>query len=251
MLLSDVDAHRSVINGITTVAESDLASYATSILDEAPERVAAQVRAAVPAVVSQYGDAAAVAGALFYETQRPRPGVTAALASPSIGESLTSALGWALTPLFKPDEFDLGPVEAVNRLGGVVQKHVALSDRETISGAAKKDSLSTGVTRFARASACSFCALMTAQYANGDHWHNHCKCVWVPTWKDAPAPESETMIRFAEASDGARQYLLDARRAHPDWAALSPRKFLRKHPEFSLSNKNLTRVMREQYGFAH
>ncbi|MEO2134613.1 hypothetical protein [Microbacterium sp.] len=249
MLLSDVDAHRGLINGITTVAENDITAYASSILDEAPERVAAQLRAAVPAVVSQYGDAAALGGALFYETHRPKPGLVADLAAPSIGETLTGALGWAMTPLFRPDEFELGAAEAVNRLGGVVQKHVALSDRETIAAASRRDNLSTGVERFARASACSFCALMSSH--NGSHWHNNCKCVSVPTWKDSPAPQSEVLVRFAEASDGARQALLDARRAHPEWGSLSPRKFLRRHPEFALTNRNLTRVMRERYGFAH
>ena len=190
MLLSDVDAHRALINGITTVAESDITDYASSIVDEAPERVAAQVRTAVPAVVSQYGDAAAVAGALFYETHRPKTGLTAELATPTIGDSVATALGWALTPLFRPEKFELGPLEAVNRLGGVVQKYVAIADRETIAGAAKRDKLSTGVVRYARASACAFCALMSAQNVNGSHWHNNCKCVVVPEWLGAPGPDS-------------------------------------------------------------
>ena len=249
MLLSDVDAHRGLINGITTVAEGDITAYASSILDESPGRVAVQVRAAVPAVVSQYGDAAAVAGALFYETHRPKPGLTADLVTPSIGESLTSALGWALTPLFRPDKFELGAAEAVNRLGGVVQKHVALADRDTVAAAARRDRLSTGVVRYARASACAFCALMSSQNVNGSHWHNNCKCVVVPEWLGAPAPGSAVMERFREAATGARKALLDARRAHPDYASMGNRRFLRKHPEFAINNKNLTRVMREQYGF--
>lgn len=251
MLLSDVDAHRGLINGITTVAEGDITSYASSILDEAPERVAVQVRAAVPAVVTQYGDAAAVAGALFYETHRPKPGLTADLVTPSIGESLTSALGWALTPLFRPDKFELGAVEAVNRLGGVVQKHVAIADRETIAGAARNDKLATGTVRYARATACAFCALMSAQNVNGSHWHNNCKCVVVPEWLGAPGPDSAVMDRFSEAATGARQALLDAKRAHPDYASMSNRRFLRRYPEFAVNNKNLTRVMREMYGFEH
>ena len=251
MLLSDVDAHRGLINGITSVAEADITSYASSILDEAPERVAAQVRAASSAVVSQYGDAAAVAGALFYETNRPKPGFTVEMAGPSIGEALTSALGWALAPLFRPEKFELGPLETLNRLGGVVQKHVAIADRETIAGAVRNDKLATGMVRYARATACAFCALMSAQNAHGSHWHNDCKCVVVPEWLGAPAPDSAVMDRFSEAATGARKALLDARRAHPDYASMSNRRFLRKHPEYAINNKNLTRVMREMYGFQH
>lgn len=251
MLLSDVDAHRGLINGITTVAEGDITSYASSLLDEAPERVALQVRAAVPAVVTQYGDAAAVAGALFYETHRPKPGFTADLVAPSIGEALTSALGWALTPLFRPEKFEFGAAEAVNRLGGVVQKHVALADRDTVAAAARRDSLSTGMVRYARASACAFCALMSSQSVNRSQWHNNCKCVVVPEWLGAPGPDSTVMDRFSEAATGARQALIDARRQHPDYAGMSTRKFLRAHPEYAVNNKNLTRVMREMYGFEH
>ena len=251
MLLSDVDAHRGLINGITTIAEGDLTSYVSSILDETPERVSVQVRAAAPAVVSQYGESASLSGALFYETQRPTPGPSVQLFTPSIGETLAASLGWAMTPLFEPDKFEMGPAEALNRLSGVIQKHVALADRETIAQAARHDKSSTGVVRFARASACSFCALMTSQQARGEHWHDNCKCVSVPTWDDVPAPESEAMTRFREASDAARQLILDGRRAHPDYASMSNRKFLRKYPEYALNNKNLTRVMRAEHGFAH
>ena len=99
MLLSEVDDHRAQIHGITTLAENDLSSFAASILNESPERVAAQLRAATPAVIAQYGEVAAVSGALFYETSRPTPGFTADLVGASLGDQLASALGWASSRL--------------------------------------------------------------------------------------------------------------------------------------------------------
>jgi hypothetical protein len=251
MLLSAVDEHRAQINGITTIAENDIASYAGTILNEAPEQVAAQLRIATPAVIQRYGDVAAVSGALFYETNRPAPGFTADITRAPLGDQLLGALGWAFSPLFNPDQFELGPAEAVNRISGVVQRFVAEGDRETIRGAAKRDSLSTGVAQYARASACSFCALMAAQSSRGGHWHNSCKCVAVPTWRDAPAPSSHVRDQQSAAASGAIRALEDARSAHPDFGRMRSRQFFAAHPELALTNKNITRMMRDLYGFAH
>lgn len=251
MLLSAVDDHRAQINGITTLAENDLTSYASTLLSEEPARVAAQLRPAASAVVSQWGDVAAVSGALWYETERPAVGFTAPLAAPTLGDELAGALGWAFLPLFRPDEFTNGPADTIPRLAGVVQKFVANSDRETILGAAKRDPLSTGVDRFVRSGGCAFCALVSARSSHGGHWHNNCKCVEVPTWRDAPAPASPVHERNVAAVDDAVGHLTELRTAHPDFGPMKTRQFLAAHPELSLTNKNITRVMRELYGFAH
>ncbi len=251
MLLSDVDEHRGLINGVTSLAEADLTGYARSILDESPERVAAQVRPAASAVIAQYGDVAAVSGALFYETNRPQPGYTAPLVGASIGEELAASLGWALTPLFKPDLFM--PEDAVSRLQGVVQQYVANADRATIIEAARRDPVKASTVRYARAGACAFCAMMSAQLARagGAHWHDNCHCVEVPSWDAVPAPESALRDLHREQYEAARKSLIDAQHAHPDYAGLSHRRFLRRHPELSVNNKNLARMMREMFGFAH
>ena len=250
MLLSDVDEHRGLINGVTSLAEADLTGYTRSILDESPERVAAQVRPAASAVIAQYGDVAAVSGALFYETNRPQPGYTAPLVGASIGEELVASLGWALTPLFKPDLFT--PEDAVSRLQGVVQQYVANADRATIIEAARRDPVKASTVRYARAGACAFCAMMSAQTVHGSgRWHDHCHCVEAPSWDAAPAPESALRDLHREQYEAARKALIDAQRSHPDYAGLSHRKFLRRHPELSVNNKNLARVMREMFGFAH
>ena len=250
MLLQAVDEHRAQINGITDLAGADIGSYATSIIDEAPDHVAAQLRTAVPAVIATYGDVAATAGALFYETNRPTPGFTAELATP-IAQQVASELGWAFLPLFRPDQFDAGAAETVTRLGAVTQKFVASADRDTIRTAAASDRRSTGTHLFATAGACAFCAMMSAQSVRGGHWHDHCHCVEVPAWQDAPAPLSEVQDAHAAAFVAARKQIDAARAAHPDWQRMAPRHFLKKHPELVMSNKNLTRVMRADFGYTH
>lgn len=251
MLLQEVDEHRTLIGGITTLAEADITSYAGTVITDAPERAAAQLRVAGGAVITQYGEIAAVSGALFYENARPKPGFTADLAPVAIGDQVAGALGWAFLPMFRPDQFPAGPAETLPRLASVVQKFVATADRDTIRAASKRDAMSSGVQSFATASGCSFCALMSAHSARGGHWHNHCRCVEVPTWADAPAPESDVRDTQAAAAQGAIKQIEDARYAHPDWQRMAPRHFLKLHPEFVLSNKNITRVMRESFGFTH
>lgn len=250
MLLSEVDDHRVLIDGITSAAAVDLSGYTESILDESPARVSAQVRVAAPAVVATYGEAAAVAGATFYEMHRPEPGFTAPMVGASIGDRLVRSLGWALAPLFDPARYQPGDV--VTRLSGVVQQYVAGADRATIEQAARSDSMSTGVDRYARPGACAFCALMTAQgVTGGGHWHDDCKCVSVPTWEGSPGPDSAVMDRYSEAAGGARETLLERRRSHPDYGSMSNRRFLRRHPQYAVNNKNILQLMREQYGFTH
>lgn len=252
MLLSQVDDHRAQLAGITTLARDDLASYAVTLLDEPPAKVAAQLRAATSAVITTYGETAAVAGALFYETSRPQPGFTARLVTPALGGKLESDIGWALDPLFHPDMID--PADMVDRLSGVAQKHVANADRQTVFQAARKDPTSRGVRWYASAGACAFCALMSSQAArtSDPHWHRNCHCVEVPGWDDSPIPDVEYMNRYSDAAYGAREHLLELRRNHPDIDKFPHmRGFLKAHPELSVNNKNLTRVMRELYGFDH
>ena len=159
-----------------------------------------------------------------------------------------------MLPLFRPELFGDNPAEALNRLAGVTQKFVANMDRETVRASARKDSLSTGVRWFANPGACAFCALMSAHSVKTEdpHWHDNCKCTAVPGWDDAPVPDAEYMAEYDRAATRARDVLMNAQYKHPDYSKYpSHRAFLRAHPDLSIKTKNLTRVMRERFGFDH
>ena len=253
MLLSDVDEHRALLTEIGQRAVTDITSYASTLASESSESVAAQVREAAPATIELYGPVAGESAALFYETQRPHPGFSAAVAPPSIGQQLTSDLSWAMLPLFTPDAFDAPADAFLSRLGGVVQQHVAASDRETMTQASAADPLSQGIRRFARPGACGFCAYLSTVEApayDWSEWHKHCTCVNVPWWHDNPLPANPDEARWSRSADVARTELLrqqtELKPADMRW-----RSFFHLHPDLAVTPKNIVRLMRTDLELAH
>ena len=252
MLLSEVDELRGQLTSATTLASEDAAAYARSIADESPEKVAAQIKEAVPALVESYGGVAAEAGALFYETQRPtyRP---AEIAPPSIGDVLMHDLGYALVPLFNPDGFDVPLLSFVSLVSSVTQKHAAAGMRDTIVLSSSNDPDAYGVRRYARANACAFCRLLSVQEADVTEstvWHRNCHCVTVPWWEDNPLPENPYEAGWRNALNASREELLRLQRELKP-AGMRWRNFFKAHPELAVNNKNLARLMRVRLGIQH
>lgn len=250
--MQDVDRLRQELTAATTLASEDASAYARQIVDESPERVAAQLKEAVPSLVESYGGVAAESGALFYETQRPsyRPAV---IAPPSIGDVLVHDLGWALVPVFKPDEFELPVLDLVSRVAGVVQKHVAAGSRDTLIMSSVADPDSGGVRRYARANACAFCRYLAAMEADVDEqtvWHRNCHCVTVPWWEDNPLPTDPNVAGWRNAAEASRAELLRLQReAKPD--GMRWRNFFKERPDLAVNNRNIARLMRTRLGIDH
>jgi len=250
--MQDVDQLRQELTAATTLASEDASAYARQIVYESPERVAAQLKEAVPSLVESYGGVAAESGALFYETQRPsyRPAV---IAPPSIGDVLVHDLGWALVPVFKPDEFELPVLDLVSRVAGVVQKHVAAGSRDTLILSSSADPESGGVRRYARANACAFCRYLAAMEADVDTdtiWHRNCHCVTVPWWEDNPLPTDPNVAGWRNAAEASRAELLRLQRElKPD--GMRWRNFFKERPDLAVNNRNVARLMRTRLGIDH
>lgn len=245
--------HREQLSQVTSLAVSDATVYARSIADESPDRFAGQMREASASVVSVYSGVAAEGAALLYETQRPRPGFAPRIAEPSIGATLASELGWAFLPLFRPDEYADPMASLIERIGGVVQQHVAAGDRATLLLSASADPLAGGVKRFARPGACAFCSYLTSIEATAyDHseWHKNCHCVEVPWWEDNPLPESEDADRWSDAAEKARAELLRLQRELKP-SGMRWRNFFKLRPELAVNTKNIARLMRHDLGLDH
>lgn len=252
MLLSDVDQLRAELTRATDMASEDASAYARQVVDESPERAAAQLKEAVPSLVAVYGGVAAESAALFYETQRPsfRP---ARIAPLSIGDELAQSLGWALVPIFKPEGFDTPVLDLISRIAGVTQKHTAAGSRDTLILSSSTDPASGGVRRFARANACAFCRYLSVAEADVNEqtsWHDNCHCVTVPWWEDNPLPEDPKQDAWGEAAEWARSELERLQyETKPD--GMRWRNFFKQRPDLAITTKNISRLMRSRLGIQH
>lgn len=254
MLLTDVEQHRQQLVAITERSSTDAVAYGRSVMGDAPERAASQVREMAAAVVSTWSGVAAEGAALFYEEQRPKPGPIVQ-AEPSVGERLAADLGYALAPLFKPDDYDTPGLMFLSRLGGAVTLHVAAGDRATMALTSEADSLSGGVRRYARAGACAFCAYLStveaAAYSDTE-WHPDCTCVNVPLWGENPFPDTPHMDAYARAAERAQQAISDEYREKRLLApGLRRSTFYRQFPKTAMNTKNIAARMRQELGLSH
>lgn len=249
MELAQLQFRQTSLDSVTAAATGDLAGYYQTIADESPERVAAQLRATTPAVVGQYGEIAGTMAADWYEQTRPAPGFLAQTASPSIAESTSGMLGWALLPLFAPDSDG----SVIERLVGGVQRLVSLFDRDTINLNTVRDPLAEHAKRIALPGACAFCAYMSTFTDNTDEdtkkYHDHCHCIPATKWKGDELPRGEHDEQWERAASSARNAIeadyREKRKLAPD---LRSRNFYRKFPETAITTKNIVARMREQLG---
>lgn len=248
MELSQLQQRQASLDDVTAAATADLSGFYQSIAGESPDRVAAQLRAATPAVINQYGEVAGTMAADWYEQTRPKPGFLAQTATPSLADSMPGMLGWALAPLFS----DTGS-DTLERLVGGVQRLILLFDRDTIDSNVVRDPLAEHAKRIALPGACAFCAYMSTVTDNTDEdtkkYHDHCHCIPAPGWKGDQIPAGEHDELWSDAAAKARNEIeadyWAKRKLAPD---LRRSNFYRKFPETAINTKNIVARMREQLG---
>lgn len=249
MDLAQLDQRANTLDSITTLATADVAGYFATIQNEAPPRIAAQLRAVVPAVVNSYGETAGVAAADWYETVRPAAGFNATVVTPTkIAQQTDSMLGWAMAPLFTETDSD-----TLTRLAGGLVRLVSAFDRDTIRGNAIRDPFAGKSKRVARPDACAFCAYMSVETDNTDedtkHYHDHCRCYPVPFWDSVGIPHLDYQDAWSDAASKARNEIeadyWEKRKLAPD---LRRRNFYRKFPETAINQRNILARMRAELG---
>ncbi len=249
MDLAQIEVRAATLENITTAATNDIVSYASTILNESPPKVAAQMRVAVPAVVGTYGEIASVAAADWYETVRPVAGFRAVTATPtSLSDDLTSTLGWALAPLFTETESDM-----LTRITGGLIRLVSAFDRDTIDTNVGRDPFAKKSKRVARPDACAFCAYLSVNTDNTDEdtkkYHDHCRCYPVPFWDTVGVPRLPYEEAWEAAAASARNAIerdyFEKRKLAPD---LRKRNFFKKFPETAINRTNILSRMRVELG---
>lgn len=165
--LSEVTAHQSAVDDLTTLARADLAAFWRSLDGATPDERAVAVRRYLPVLVTAYGTATGSLGADFYDELRAAAPVAvgfAAVVDTDITEGdLQSVIGWGLAPVFAPE----GPVldDALARLTRGAARLVADADRATIITNTRNDPDAVRYVRHASANACAFCAMLATRQA--------------------------------------------------------------------------------------
>jgi hypothetical protein len=145
----------------------------------------------LPAVVNEYGDAAAALAADWYDTLRDANRVegtfTATLVDQPGDDMLRAISNWAAAPAEAevPDS-----ATALARTEGAAQKLVADMHRDTVQVSTERDASSRGWARFTAPDACDFCLMLSARggvYTSESvrfGSHDHCHCLAGPVWDE-------------------------------------------------------------------
>jgi hypothetical protein len=176
---------------------------------------------ALPALVDQYGSAAASLAADWYDEIRDAAGLRSrfrAIPAELPDRGRTDALArWAMSPLFA-EAARAGAEEAAFSLAfGGLQRIISNASRETVAGSAIADPAADGWQRVGYGDNCEFCTMLidrgtvygeaTADFAS----HDNCNCAAMPAFggRERPVkPYERTRRRISDADRArVREYL--------------------------------------------
>lgn len=179
---------RSSLIRLSDNAEADLAALWAQ-LDAAT--VGDAMFEVMPALVADYGDAAATLTAEWYEAYRAAINVAGAYSASltTIDLGANALAGWAV---------DLARINwdtALAQISGGLTKRVMTASRDTVMDNVELDPQARGWQRKARPDGCGFCQMVagrgavyktktTASFAS----HDHCRCVCLPAFDGRPVP---------------------------------------------------------------
>jgi len=224
---AQADAQRRAINDLVALAMRDLLAFWRALDVAQPKAAAAALSRVMPELTAAYAGAAAGVAADWYDDLREEAGapgryraVPASAPGPERGEVLAR---WAAGSLFgaSPD-----PDVALSKLAGGLQRTVANGSRDTVTVNVRRDPAGARFARHASANACAFCRLLATRGAvywsettATKDYHDHCHCMAVPVWDDAPLEQAPYVQQWsddyaaarAEAGGGTKAILAEMR----------------------------------------
>lgn len=171
------------------LAQRDLREFWSSLnLSGSPVAVREALIEFLPELVANYGDAAALLGADWYDMLRDAPpsaaNFRAVMAEPAPVDQVRSSARWGLGPLFAGD-----PDGALSLLSGSTQRLVMQPFRSTVYESANSDPVKMYYARVPVGPTCRFCVMVASrgfvyrtEVSAGDSndWHDKCNCMIVP-----------------------------------------------------------------------
>lgn len=210
---AEIQAHRSSVDDIVTLAVAELVAQWPSLPLDEPERVRSLLADLMDALVQQFGSVSALLGAEWFADLREQEGPadlfdTVLPDLPGI-EQIRAGASYAASALYVDQQ------KALRDSASVLSGMVANADRDAIAANVRSDRSEPRWARSAQPDACAFCALLasrgpayrseeTASGADPNHYHNHCGCVAVPTWDPASFQLPEYADRWLDVYDQAR-----------------------------------------------
>jgi hypothetical protein len=152
---------RSLISSLSDQAEAELAALWAQL--QSPGEVLDALMDVMPALVGDYGDAAATLSAEWYDEYRSDQGIGGSFrasipAATDLGAEALAGWGSSLVTV-EPVDWDA----ALTRLTGGMQRRIATSGRDTITEATYRDPKTRGWQRKARPDGCSFCQMLAGR----------------------------------------------------------------------------------------
>lgn len=204
--LTEAQQHRSAVDDIATLAVAELvASWASLPAD--PEELRGELADLLAELVADFSQMTAALAADFYEDLRAQsiPGFFTALpASPVPEEQIRSSAEWAASGAY------LDVDKALRDAATVADRLVAQANRNTIDLNVGRDPAEPRYARYASANACAFCALNAlrgpvyrSEDAAAGKYHDHCRCIAVPSWSRDDYEEAPYVADWREAFHSA------------------------------------------------
>lgn len=194
---ADVDQYQTVIDGLSTVAFSQVKALLLSLDDPNPIVFRDALVTTYPELMAPFVTTAGEVAAEWYNDLRVGANLTRTyIPTPAPApprEQLDAAARYSIKSLFAPAAEFIGS-DILSLLAGFTQKLIANQGRNTIELNSYADPVRVGWARIPQPGCCSFCALMASRgavYSNAEAaglfntYHKFCRCVPAPAFPGA------------------------------------------------------------------
>lgn len=221
MNVAAINAYVAGQDSVSAAARAMLARLCETLSSLPADQQRDMLLQLLPTIADTYGDAAAELAARWYEEQRGIAlGVDTyqAIAAPTDSAArVTSTIRDKAGLLYGAD----GNIDALmQHLVPLLDMIVRDASRHTIADNLDADPSHPGWARYAEAKACAFCIMVSSQgavyeskSAAGGDYHQGCRCVPVPLWRDdVPDAVRERIEQCQEMWDEAQMSLPQSNR---------------------------------------
>jgi hypothetical protein len=258
---------RRYIQETKTLAMAETVKLTRLLQDRPVPELAGELRKAMPTLIDNYGNVAALISATTYDLSRAEANTSteykATTEKPKeLSTSVQAAIGFSVASLTNTNSYSTFQTN----LAGAVSRFIIQFDRSTIESNVNRDPQARFYERVPSMRACSFCLTMasvaTVQRSSSfDGYHNFCNCTLNPVFDGQESTELPEYEGFRQAYSLARSELEERqsiaraafdKRLKADGLYTGGSKartaFFRANPDLALTTSNILRGVRQITG---